>query len=160
MMVKGANSAMPKYQVSPCLGFKTWPHPTQSSQLSSDGERPWGVQQKRFDVPQLVEQNPSFTSNNAPSRRMMQNAMRAEKIPMRVAATHPCSLSHVFAIDPRRDLLAACRRRRTRDDSLIYRQRIRKRGTYRIMNPIYSDIRAIPHPRPIGSLSWFFILCI
>jgi len=90
----------------------------------------------------------------------MQNAMRAENIPMRVAATHPCSLSHVFAIDPRRERLAACRRRRTRDDSLIYRQRLQEKGTYRIMNPVYSDIGAVPHPRPIGSLSWFFILCI
>lgn len=45
--------------------------------------------------------------------------MNADRIPMMVAATHPCSLSQLFAIDPRSERLAAWRRRRTREDSLI-----------------------------------------
>jgi hypothetical protein len=107
MMPYGANSAIPRYHVSLCFGFNTSPHSTQSPQTSSgEGARPWGVQQKRFDVPQLVEQNPSLRSNKAPSTRIIQKAIRAEKIPISVAATHPCMRSHVLAIDPRKDFLA------------------------------------------------------
>ena len=122
MIPKGANSAMPYNQVSPCFGFNTCPHSTQSPHSSSDGERLWGVQQNLLDVPQFVEQNPSFKSNKAPSTLMIAKAMSAERIPMRVAATHPCSLSQVFAIEPRSDFLAACRSRLTLVDSLIYHQ--------------------------------------
>jgi hypothetical protein len=53
---------------------------------------------------------------------MIANAIRADKMPMRVAATHPCSLSQVFAIDPRSDFLEACRSLLTLVDSLIYCQ--------------------------------------
>lgn len=112
---------MPRYQVLLSFGLSNSPHSTQSPQMSSgEGARLCGVQQNRLDVPHEEEQKPSLRSNRAISVRMIRNAMTAERIPISVAATQPCSRSQLLAIAPRRERFDEWRRRRTRVDSLIY----------------------------------------
>lgn len=170
MKVYGTNSVMPMYQLPRSFGLKNSPHSTQSPHTSSgEGGRLCGVQQKRLAVPHEDEQKPSFRSNRAISTRMIRNAITADKTPMIVAATHPCRRSQLFTSDPRNERFAACRSRRTREDSLIWsNQRLvhacepscNAKSTYGIVEPVDRDIGAVPDSLTIGGPRRLVIFCV